>query len=193
MTLGENKKITLALIEEYSPNNQYLTDDEDIRARLNLVYAPAYQELAQIKKILKTKTLKEITGETSEGYTEYTLPSAMYQFKRIIGLDENNNVVEVPYRPIGKNKIYISNEVDANVILEYYAYPSVITEETSNDFSLELDQDVQMVLPYLVANDILKADPSADYTAFFREFQRKMESLDTSPTATTVTIEEGVI
>lgn len=193
MTLGENKKITLALIEEYAPNNQYLTDDEDIRARLNLVYAPAYQELAQIKKILKTKTLKEITGETSEGYTEYTLPSAMYQFKRIIGLDENNNVVEVPYRPIGKNKIYISNEVDANVILEYYAYPSVITEETSNDFSLELDQDVQMVLPYLVANDILKADPSADYTAFFREFQRKMESLDTSPTATTVTIEEGVI
>lgn len=193
MTLGENKKITLALIEEYSPNNQYLTDDEDIRTRLNLVYAPAYQELAQIKKILKTKTLKEITGETSEGYTEYTLPSAMYQFKRIIGLDENNNVVEVPYRPIGKNKIYISNVIDANVILEYYAYPSVITEETSNDFSLELDQDAQMVLPYLVANDILKADPSADYTAFFREFQRKMESLDTSPTATTVTIEEGVI
>ena len=193
MTLGENKKITLALIEEYSPNNQYLTDDEDIRARLNLVYAPAYQELAQIKKILKTKTLKEITGETSEGYTEYTLPSAMYQFKRIIGLDEKNNVVEVPYKPIGKNKIYISNVIDANVILEYYAYPSVITEETSNDFSLELDQDAQMVLPYLVANDILKADPSADYTAFFREFQRKMESLDTSPTATTVTIEEGVI
>lgn len=193
MTLGENKKITLALIEEYSPNNQYLTDDEDIRARLNLVYAPAYQELAQIKKILKTKTLKEITGETSEGYTEYTLPSAMYQFKRIIGLDENNNVVEVPYRPIGKNKIYISNEVDANVILEYYAYPSVITEETSNDFSLELDQDAQMILPYLVANDILKADPSSDYTAFFREFQRKMQSWDTARSSIAITVEEGVI
>lgn len=193
MTLGENKKITLALIEEYSPTNQYLTDDEDIRARLNLVYAPAYQELAQIKKILKTKTLKEIAGETSEGYTEYSLPSNMYQFKRIIGLDQDNNVVEVPFRPIGKKKIYISNEVDANVILEYYAYPTVITEETDDDFSLEIDQDVQLILPYPVANDILKADPSANYTAFFREFQRKMESLDTSPTATTVTIEEGVI
>lgn len=193
MTLGENKKITLALIEEYSPNNQYLTDDEDIRARLNLVYGPAYQELAQIKKILKTKTLKEITGETSEGYTEYSLPSSMYQFKRIIGLDENNNVVEVPYRPIGKKKVYISNKVDANVILEYYAYPTVITEETDEDFSLELDQDVQMILPYKVADDILKSDPSANYTAFLGEFQRKMQVLDTSPTATTVTIEEGVI
>ena len=29
MTLGENKKMALALIEEYSPTNQYLTDDED--------------------------------------------------------------------------------------------------------------------------------------------------------------------
>ena len=39
MTLGENKKIALALIEEYAPNNQYLTDDEDIRDRMNLIYA----------------------------------------------------------------------------------------------------------------------------------------------------------
>ena len=53
MTLNENKKITLALIEEYSPNNEYLTEDEDIANRLNLVYAPNYQEISQIKRILK--------------------------------------------------------------------------------------------------------------------------------------------
>lgn len=193
MTLGENKKITLALIEEYSPNHQSNTDDEDIAMRLNLVYSTAYQEMAQHKKILKTKTLKEISGETSKGYSEYSLPSNMYQFKRIIGLDKDNNVVNVPYMPIGKKKIYISDEVDVNVILEYYAYPTVITEETDDDFTLEIDQDVQLILPYLVANDILKADPSADYTAFFKEFQRKMQELDTSFTTTTVSIEEGVI
>lgn len=193
MTLGENKKITLALIEEYSPNHQSNTDDEDIAMRLNLVYSTAYQEMAQHKKILKTKTLKEISGETSKGYSEYSLPSNMYQLKRIIGLDKDNNVVNVPYMPIGKKKIYISDEVDVNVILEYYAYPTVITEETDDDFTLEIDQDVQLILPYLVANDILKADPSADYTAFSKEFQRKMQELDTSFTTTTVSIEEGVI
>ena len=149
--------------------------------------------MAQHKKILKTKTLKEISGETSKGYSEYSLPSNMYQFKRIIGLDKDNNVVNVPYMPIGKKKIYISDEVDVNVILEYYAYPTVITEETDDDFTLEIDQDVQLILPYLVANDILKADPSADYTAFSKEFQRKMQELDTSFTTTTVSIEEGVI
>ena len=40
MTLEENKKICLGLIEEYSPTNKFLTDDEDIKNRLNLVYAP---------------------------------------------------------------------------------------------------------------------------------------------------------
>lgn len=191
MTLGENKKITLALIEEYSPNNNYLTDDEDIAARLNLVYAPAYQELSQEKKILKTKVLKEI-GEEGTGYEEYTLPSNMYQQKRVIAMDENNNQVAPDYYTLGK-KIYINRASNYQYILEYYAYPTVITEETANDFSLEIDQDAQMIVPYLVANDILKVDPSADYTAFLAEFQRKMNAWDTARSSIAITVEEGVI
>ena len=55
MTLGENKKITLGLIEEYSKTNTALTDDEDIAMRLNFAYATNYQELSQDKKIIKTR------------------------------------------------------------------------------------------------------------------------------------------
>jgi len=191
MTLGENKKITLALIEEYSPNNQYLTDDEDIRARLNLVYAPAYQELSQEKKILKTKVLKEI-GTEGTGYEEYSLPSNMYQQKRVIAMDEENNQVAPDYYTLGK-KIYINRASNYKYILEYFVYPTVITEETDDDFSLETDQDAQMMIPYLVANDILKADPSADYTAFLAEYQRKMQAWDTARSSIAITVEEGVI
>lgn len=193
MTLGENKKITLGLIEEYSKNNEDLTEDEDIAMRLNLVYATAYQELSQIKKILKTKIIKDIeTEESGEGYTEYSLPSNMYQLVSIIALDENNNDVMADYKKIGR-KIYIRNNSKANYILEYYAYPSIINEETKNDFELELDQDVQLILPYAVANDILKVDPSSDYTAFYQEYQRKIQSLDNRQTIPSVTIEEGVL
>lgn len=191
MTLGENKKITLALIEEYSPNNNYLTDDEDIASRLNLVYAPAYQELSQEKKILKTKTLKEI-NEEGTGYEEYSLPSNMYQQKRVIALDEENNQVAPDYYSLGK-KIYINKASNYKYVLEFYAYPTVITESTKNDFTLELDQDAQMMLPYLVANDILKSDPSADYTAFLAEFQRKMQAWDTARSSISITCKEGVI
>ena len=191
MTLGENKKITLALIEEYAPNNQYLTDDEDIRARLNLVYAPAYQELSQEKKIIKTKVLKEIS-EDGTGYEEFSSPSDMYQQKRLIAMDEDNNQVAPDYYTLGK-KIYINRASNYKYILEYYVFPTVITEETDNDFQLEIDQDAQMMVPYLVANDILKADPSADYTAFYTEYMRKMQSWDTARSSIAITVEEGVI
>lgn len=193
MTLEENKKMTLALIEEYSSTNKYLTDDEDISSRLNLVYAPNYQKLSQRKKILKTKTLKDITGREEIGFEEYSLPSDMYQLKRVIALDKDNNDVQPNYKTLGKRKILISKQSDANYIVEYYAYPTVITEETEKDFELEIDQDAQMALPYAVANDILKADPSSDYTAFLAEYQRALEELNTSTILPTVVIEEGVL
>ena len=189
---GENKKITLGLIEEYSKTNTALTDDEDIATRLNLVYATNYQELSQSKKILKTKTLKDITGETEEGFEEMSLPSDMYQLKRIVALDENNNDVQANYKTIGK-KVYLNKNIDAKYILEYYAYPTIITEQTDDDFYLEIDQDVQMILPYAVANDILKVDPSSDYSAFLAEYKRKLEALDTRRTVPSVVIEEGVL
>ena len=186
MTLNENKKICLGLIEEYSPNNQFITEDEDIRTRLNLVYAPNYQDLSQKKKILKTKTIS-IT-EDSDTRNSYSLPSDMYQFKRIVGLDENNEKIAVQHDVIG-NKIYIKS-IPGTYIIEYYAYPEIITETTSDEYELEIDQDAQLILPYAVANDILKVDPSSDYTAFLAEYQKKIEALDTRKILPSIEIEE---
>lgn len=192
MTLGENKKITLGLIEEYSKSNPKLTDDDDISTRLNFVYATNYQDLSEKKRILKTKVLKEISNETIEpGYTEYTLPSNMYQMKNVIALDENNKQANADYYTLGKKKIYINNESNYQYILEYYAYPTVIGEDTEDDFVLELDQDVLMILPYMVASDILKTDPSADYTAFEVVYRRKMEQLNTSLSTPSVKIKQN--
>lgn len=194
MTLGENKKICLALIEEYVKTNEKLTDDTDIQDRINLLYAPAYQELAQAKKIIKTKTLKEIQDEESEkeGYEEFSLPSNLYQLRKVVAWDKNGEDVSPDFKRLG-NKIYISRKSNAQYIIEYYIYPSVITETTSDKFMLEIDQDAQMILPYQVANDILKVDPSADYTAFMAEYQRKLQALDSRRDIATISVEEGVI
>ena len=190
MNLGENKKITLGLIEEFSPKNQYLTDDEDIRNRLNLVYAPNYQYLATIKKILKTKTIT--ISETSDTTSETNLPSDMYQFKRLVVLDSNNQEISSEYNIIGK-KIYIKQK-EGKYIIEYYAYPTDITLETKDSFELELDQDAQNYLPYTVADDILKVDPSADYTAFSREKQIRLDALLNSKNIlSSAIVEEGIL
>lgn len=174
MTLGENKKMTLAVIEEYSPTNQYLTDDEDIRNRINLVYWPNYQYLSEKKPIVKIKTVT--ISNTEEGRLEVSVPSDCRQIRKVVGLNNNNEEIKVEYSFVGK-KLYITKN-EGRYIIEYFAYPMIINEETPNTFYLEIDQDAQGILVYMVANDILKVDPSADYTAFLGEFQRRMQEFD---------------
>lgn len=190
MTYGESKKITLALIEEYAPNMQTYTEDEDIARRLPFLYDSAYKELAQIKKILSTKTYSEIVDENKEDkYTSYSLPADLYQIKNIFVQDSNNNQINADYYLLN-NKIFINDNTPGNTVLEYYKYPQDITEETEDDFYLELDADAQAFLPYKVADDILKVDPSADYTAFATEYQRKLQLLDTRRIIPSVTLKE---
>ena len=191
MNLGDNKKIALGLIEEYSPTNPLLTDDEDIRARLNLVYAPSYQYLSQVKKIIKTKTIT--ISEENDSMAEYNLPSDLYQFKKLVALNSNNEDISPEYKIIGK-KIYIKQN-EGKYVIEYYAYPTDITLSTTDSFELEIDQDVQNLLPYLVANDILKVDPSADYTAFYREYQTRMDMVlrERENTLSSAVVEEGIL
>ncbi|MFG6319602.1 MAG: hypothetical protein K1W33_07115 [Clostridia bacterium] len=187
MTYGENKRIMLALVDEYSPTNQYFTTDEDIKEKCALIYAPAYQELADMKTTLKTKEFEII--EENEGYEEYTLPSCK-QIKRIMVLDENNNPISGNYYTLGR-KIFISQEKKARYILEYMPFLNLINSETKDDFELEIDQDLQVLLPYLVANDLLKTDPSANYRAFLQEYERKLKSLNTNKWGISVNITEG--
>lgn len=190
MTYGENKKLTLALIEECAPDLVKKTEDDDIALRLPFLYQLAYQELAMTKKIIATKLYNEIPDENKKDkYTSYSLPADLYQIKNVYALDKNNKPITAEYYTINK-KIYLNDNIPGSTILEYYKYPQDINEETMDDFYLELDNDAQALLPYKVADDILKTDPSADYTAFATEYQRKLQLLDTRKNIPTVVLNE---
>lgn len=181
MTLIENIKIVLSLIDEYAPKSTNLfTEDEDIQNKIKTLYNQPYQELSQVKKIRKIKNISKTSGDT-EYYREYSLPFDMFQLKSVIVLDtDTNKKISGDFYIIeGAKKIYINDTSDANYKIEYYAYPTTITEETEDDFTLELDQDVQNILPYKVADNLLKSDPSADYTAFRQAYEDALNKLDT--------------
>lgn len=181
MTLEENIKIVLSLIDEYAPESTNLfTEDEDIQNKIKTLYNQPYQELSQVKKIKKVKTISKILGDT-EYYREYSLPFDMFQLKSVIILDaDTNKKVSGDFYIIeSEKKIYINDTSNANYKIEYYAYPTTITEDTDNDFNLEIDQDVQNILPYKVADNLLKSDPSADYTAFRQAYEDAINKLDT--------------
>ena len=190
MTYGENKKITLNLIEEYTNGNVNLTEDEDIATRIYALYNTAIQELAQNKKIIATKTYNNVS-ETDQ-YISFSLPSDLYQIKRIVGMDNLNNPFNVQYYTVGK-KLYVKSQKEGQVILEYYKFPELLTENTKDSYYMDFDQDILMILPYSVAGDILKTDPSSDYTAFSSEYQRKLSNLDNRLKTPTVVIKEGVL
>lgn len=181
MTLEENIKIVLSLIDEYAPESTNLfTEDEDIQNKIKTLYNQPYQELSQVKKIKKVKTISKTLGDT-EYYREYSLPFDMFQLKSVIILDaDTNKKVSGDFYIIeSEKKIYINDTSNANYKIEYYAYPTTITEDTDNDFNLEIDQDVQNILPYKVAENLLKSDPSADYTAFRQAYEDAINKLDT--------------
>lgn len=190
MTYGESKKQVLALIEEYASHiTKEYTEDEDIALRLPHLFDLAYQELAQNKKIIATKLYQE-KEEKVDKYTAYTLPSDLYQIKNVFMIDNDNRKGNVDYYTLGKNKIYINDNTRGQTVLEYYKFPQNINEETDNDFYLELDQDAQSVLVYKVASDILKTDPSSDYTAFATEYQRVLQLLDNRKNVPSVSLKE---
>lgn len=180
MTLGQVKKTALALIEEYAPDNDLLTEDEDIQTRINLLVNSAYQELSQIKKINAIHVLDRTEKGNSKYYREYDMPEDLYQLKNIIVKDNETNEVlnnNLDYY-IENNKIFINDKTEGNYIINYFKYPEEINEETLDDFKLELDQDACNVLPYAVASDILKADISNDYSIFEAKYQSMLSRLD---------------
>ena len=188
MTLIENIKIFESLVDEFAPESEFFTDDEDIRIKAKTLYAPVYLELANLKTNSKTKQLNfTYTGE--DAYDEVNLPSR--KVKKIIALDEHNKRTTGDYFYISDTKVMISKRYDTKYICEYIPDVTLITQDTEDDFELELSNDLCAVLPYKVASDYLKTDPSADWTAFERRASAMLQILDTATKGISAKIREG--
>lgn len=186
MTYLENKKMLFSLIDEKNPDNQYFTDDEDARIKCANLYAGRYLELASYRPPLKKIKEYSIT-EAGEGYEKFKLPKAQKR-GTITGLDENNKKFYVDYYEMGEF-IYISKEKKCTVVIEYIPFITVITDETPDDFELEIDDDLAGILPLGVAADLFKTDPGEDWKAFAEEYRIRLQQILSSkniPSATVV-------
>ena len=179
MKLGELKTYAIKLIDEYS-NNANITDDEDIRLKLNDLFNIAQIEMAtsirQIEKVFEfSLPSDEYTAQEDEQYISIPLPEDFFDINKIRFYPKDRRF-SLDYYIQAKNLKVNKNGV-GKYELEYYAYPTVITEETTDEHELEVDLDAQMFLPYYVAADILKSDVSADYTSFEAKYNNKLELL----------------
>ena len=184
MTLAEMKKKVLGLIEELNPDSAYLTDDPDIRAKINDVINQVLFELARMKKIPKyvEKTVTEGQTVTFRDI-EQECGSEVYQLGTVSG-------VRCAFRGNGTVLKFLES---GTAEIDCFVYPKRITADTPDTYEFELSADALEIMPYGVAGDILKSDVSAEYGSIYsNRYETMLQRLDSRYQMTVVTIEGGV-
>ena len=184
MTLSEMKKKVLALIEELNPESEFLTDDPDISGKLEDVITQIMFELARFKKIPDYVELEVEEGQllrfddiTNE--TDYEV----YQISLIRGVEYE----------LKANGTIIKILESGTAEIEYFRYPTRITDKNRAKYTLELSEDALEIMPYGVAGDLLKSDISTDYGVIYsRRYNEMIQQLDPRYAMTSVYIDGGV-
>lgn len=179
MTLREMKDRVLSLIEEINPDSEYLTDDPDIQEKINYVIDMKQHELARIKRLAASETIKVKEKDQVDLYDEF---SDFYKLKNITG---------VTYT-LFENLVTFDEDGEATI--NYYRYPKLITKETDMDkYKMELSRDVLEIMPYGVAADVLKSDVSAQYGRVYEQaYQNALQMLDVNTSEGIYEIKGGI-
>lgn len=184
MTLKEMKMKVLALIEEINPNNALLTDDPDIRAKINDVTNQILFELARLKKIPKYVELEVTEGDIIE-FSDIAKECGyeIFQVEHFFGV---NNIPKASGTVF---KILESGTAEIDV----FVYPERITSKTNDNYEFELSEDALELMPYGIAADLLKSDISAEYgTIYATRYESMKQMLDPRYQMTSIYIEGGI-
>lgn len=185
MKLKELIEKVLRLIEEISPNNEKLTDDPDISAKIKDVINQIQFEMARLKKIPKYVEFDVAEGELIKfERIEEESGYAVYQIDVASG---------VRYEYKAKGTVIKALE-GGKIEIEFFAYPERITDKTSlNGYEFILSQDVLELMPYGVAADLLKSDVSTEYGKIYAErYEMMKQQLDPRYNMGSISIEGGV-
>lgn len=185
MTLYEMKTKVLGMIEELSPNSEFLTDDPDISTKINSVVNQIMFELARMKKIPKYVELEVSKGDTIEfADIEKECGYEIYQIALVSG-------VNYTFKADGT---VIKVLEDGIAEIDCYVYPERITEKTKDKaYEFELSPDALEIMPYGIAADLLKSDVSTEYgSVYATRYETMLQRLDPRYQMNSIYIEGGV-
>ena len=196
MTAKEMKIKVFSLIEEYYPEQISLADDQDVRYKINGAINQIQMDLMKYKKIpFKYKT-------TIKKDNPVLLLNSIPNFYQL------NKIPNVEYEIIGDYEIKFNVEKDTNVEVYYYKLPELmdltfeatdtktaeeVSAEYDESFEFELSTELQEIMPYGIAADLLKQDMISNYGKYFYERYLEMKNMiDSRKTISTATVTGGV-
>ena len=199
MTAKEMKIKTFSLIEEYYPEKAELADDQDVIYKINGVINSIMLDLMKYRKI-PTKYSYTL-NENNKTLALSSIPD-FYQL---------NTIPDIEYDVVGNFEIVFNTEdlkLPKEITIYYYKYPSLMdltfeatstptkeeaSAEYDESFEIELDLDLQEIMPYGIASDLLKNDMISGYGRYFYERYNELKGLiDSRKTQGMATISGGI-
>lgn len=183
MTAKEMKIKTFSLIEEYYPERTELADDQDVIYKINGVINSIMMDLMKYRKI---------PAKYSYTLNENNKTLALSSIPNFYQLD---TIPNIEYDIVGNFEILFNTEdleLPKEITIYYYKYPSLmdltfeatstktkeeVSAEYDESFEIELDLDLQEIMPYGIASDLLKNDMISGYGRYFYERYTELKGL----------------
>jgi len=119
-----------------------------------------------------------------EEYIRYNLPSIMDSFYQLSENDlyyqgerGDSYIAADEYYQEADKTLVIPRSQTGIYTIYYKAYPEQITQETEDDYVLELDPEVAAILPLYMASQLYKDDDNAIATVYRNEFEVAFDRL----------------
>ena len=183
MTAKEMKIKTFSLIEEYYPERAELADDQDVIYKINGVINSIMLDLMKYRKI--PAKYSYTLNENNKTLALSSIPD-FYQL---------NTIPNIEYDIVGNFEILFNTEdleLPKEITIYYYKYPGLmdltfeatstqtkeeVSAEYDESFEIELDLDLQEIMPYGIASDLLKNDMISGYGRYFYERYTELKGL----------------
>lgn len=174
MKISELKAKVIQIIREYSNNGELIGsgDNKDYLLSIPGAISDAQIEISKIRPIYKQITLSE-PDSVSAKYKRFLKPKS---FKQIENITLNDEMI-YDYSEDIKN-ILIPKEYSGEIILTYEKIPDTFSSDVSEDYELEIDEDVQFITAYKAASVVYIDDQSEWAIHFLNEYKRLLSTID---------------
>lgn len=196
MNYGQIRDRALQLIDQYSVAGQTVALSynnqadyvKKIPALINRGLELISTTYRRIRDIAALPTLSRVKfGEN----TAYVLPKDCWQMGGLSTFNPDGGIVRWPkFRMLGENMFVLDEPAPRPLIVEYYRHPRLLSDAPKDSDELDGGIEVQMLLPYYVAAQLVMLDNAFAYSALLNEFEAGAQRLIELPRAEVGAVED---
>lgn len=178
------KDFTLQLIDQYSTAGaitpESYNNQADYIAKIpNFLNEALSYVCSSARRIRATVPLRDLEKTQNGDWNIYTLPEDCMEIMggglvRFVG--ESMQRFH-RYHLVGAEQIAVPASISDDVLVEYFRRPNLLSNRPAEEDEMDGIREVQMVLPYYAAANLVMYDNEFAYGALMSEFESKVQRL----------------